>query len=59
LADVSEFFTAFIIIAMMKAVSTFETSANLLGTTRRNIPEDAHLYTRRRNDLKSHQSTCV
>jgi hypothetical protein len=29
---------------MMKAESTFETSVSLYQTTRRNIPEDSHLY---------------
>jgi hypothetical protein len=31
------------------------TSANLHQTTRRNNPEDSHLHTRRRENLKSHQ----
>jgi hypothetical protein len=37
----------------MEAVSTSETSVNFYETTRRNIPEDSHLYTRRRENLKS------
>jgi hypothetical protein len=39
---------------MMAAVSTSETSAYFYQTTRRNIPEDGHLHTRRHEDLKSH-----
>jgi hypothetical protein len=39
---------------MMEAVSRFETSVNFYQTTRRNIPEDSHLHTRRRENLKSH-----
>jgi hypothetical protein len=39
---------------MMEAVSTSETSVNCYQTTRRNIPEDSHLHTRRRENLKSH-----
>jgi hypothetical protein len=42
-----------IIILMMEAVSTSETSVNFYQTTWRNIPEDSHLYTRRREILKS------
>jgi hypothetical protein len=40
---------------MMEAVSTSETSVNFYQTARRNIPEDSHLHTRRRENLKSHQ----
>lgn len=39
---------------MMEAVSTYETSIDFYKTKRRNIPEDSHLRTRRRKDLKSH-----
>jgi hypothetical protein len=39
---------------MMEAVSTSETSVNLYETKRRNIPEDIHLHTHRRENLKSH-----
>jgi hypothetical protein len=39
---------------MMEAASTSETSVNFYQTTRRNNPEDSHLYTRRRENLKSH-----
>jgi hypothetical protein len=39
---------------MMEAVSTSKTSVNLYQTTRRNNPEDSHLYIRRRENLKSY-----
>jgi c-di-GMP-related signal transduction protein len=39
---------------MMEAASTSETSVNFYQTTRRNNQEDNHLYTRRRENLKSH-----
>jgi hypothetical protein len=39
---------------MMAAASTSETSVNIFQTTRRNDPEDSHLHTRRRENLKSH-----
>jgi hypothetical protein len=39
---------------MMEAASTSETSVNFYQTTRRNDPEDSHLYIRRREILKSH-----
>jgi hypothetical protein len=38
---------------MMEAASTYETSVNFYQTTRRNIPEDSHLHTRLRENLKS------
>jgi hypothetical protein len=38
---------------MMEAVSTSETSVNFYQTTQRNIPEDSHLHTRHRKNLKS------
>jgi transposase-like protein len=38
----------------METISTSETSVNFYQTTRRNIPEDSHLNTRRRKNLKSH-----
>jgi hypothetical protein len=38
----------------MEAASTSETSVNFYHTTQRNIPEDSHLHTRRRQNLKSH-----
>jgi hypothetical protein len=40
---------------MMEAVSTSETSVISYQTTQRNIPEDSHFNTRRRENLKSHQ----
>jgi hypothetical protein len=58
LIDVSQVLAAFIIRAialMMKAVSTSETSVNFYQATRRNNPEDSHLHTRRRENLKSHK----
>jgi hypothetical protein len=39
---------------MANAVSTLETSVNIYQSTWRSIPEDSHLHTRRREDLKSH-----
>jgi hypothetical protein len=37
---------------MMEAASISETSVNFYHTTRRNIPQDTHLHTRRRYNLK-------
>jgi hypothetical protein len=45
---------AVFIALMMEAASTSETSANFYQTARRNNPEDSHLRTRRRENLKSH-----
>jgi hypothetical protein len=56
LTDVSETLTASIGVItdlMMEAVSTSETSVNIRQITRRNIPEDSHLHSRRRENLKS------
>jgi hypothetical protein len=39
---------------MLEAVRTSETSVNFNVTTRRYIPEDSKLHTRRRKNLKSH-----
>jgi hypothetical protein len=39
---------------MMEAENSSETSVNFYQTTRRNNPEDSHLHTRRRENLKSH-----
>jgi hypothetical protein len=39
---------------MMEAVRTSETSVNINLTTRRYIPEESKLHTRRRENLKSH-----
>jgi hypothetical protein len=38
----------------MEAASTSETSVNFYQTTRHNNPDDRHLHTRRRKNLKSH-----
>jgi hypothetical protein len=38
---------------MMEAASTSETSVNFYQTTRRNNPEDSHVHTHRRENLKS------
>jgi hypothetical protein len=40
----------------MVAASTSETSVNIHQTKRRNNPEDSHLHSRRRENLKSHLS---
>jgi hypothetical protein len=39
---------------MMDAASTSETSVNFYETTRHYNPEDSHLHTRRRENLKSY-----
>jgi hypothetical protein len=39
---------------MMEAVSVSKTSVNFYETTRRNTPEDGHLHTCRRENLKPH-----
>jgi hypothetical protein len=39
---------------MMEAARTSETLANFYQTTRRYIPEDSHLLTHRRENLKSY-----
>jgi hypothetical protein len=41
-------------IALMKAASTSETLVNFYQTTRRYNPEDSHLHTHRRENLKSY-----
>jgi hypothetical protein len=43
-----------LIAPVMKAASTYETSVNFYQITPRNNPEDNHLHTRRRENLKSH-----
>jgi hypothetical protein len=40
----------------MEAIITSETSVNFYQTTRRNITEDSHLHTRRRENLKSYKT---
>jgi hypothetical protein len=42
---------------MMEAVRTSETSVNINVTTRRYIPEDCKLHTRRRENLKSQKKS--
>jgi hypothetical protein len=44
---------------MMKAVRSSSTSVNTYQTTRRNIPEEIHLHTRRRKNLKPHEPNNV
>jgi hypothetical protein len=45
-----------LIALMLEAASTSETSVNFYRTTRRNILEDSHLHTGRRENLKYHQA---
>jgi hypothetical protein len=40
---------------MMVAINASETSVNFYQSTRRSIPEDSNLNTRRRENLKYHQ----
>jgi hypothetical protein len=42
------------IVLMMEAIRTSETSVKFNVTTRRHIPEYSKLHTRRRENLKSH-----
>jgi hypothetical protein len=42
------------IVLVVEAGRTSETSVNFYESTRRNIPEDGHLHTSRRENLKSH-----
>jgi hypothetical protein len=41
---------------MMDATNTSEISVNFYQTTQRNNPEDSHIRTRRRENLKSYSS---
>jgi hypothetical protein len=50
---------ASIIRAMMEAASTSETSVNFYQTTWCKKPEDSHLHTRHRENLKSHQEAML
>jgi hypothetical protein len=50
--DFSEVLAASIAL-MMEAASTSVTSVNFYQTARRNNPEDSHLHTRPRENLKS------
>jgi hypothetical protein len=45
---------ASIIARMMVAASTAETSVNFYRTTLRYNPENSHLFTRRRDNIKAH-----
>jgi hypothetical protein len=45
-----------VIALILEAVSTPETSVNFYQTTRRYNPEDSHLYTHRRENLKSRKT---
>jgi hypothetical protein len=55
-ADITAMLTASIIALITEAVNTSETSVNLYyQTTRHNLPEDSHLHTRRRENLKHSQ----
>jgi hypothetical protein len=42
---------------MMEAITSSKTSVNFYQTTCHNIPEDSHLHTRRRENLKTQQGT--
>jgi hypothetical protein len=42
-----------LIALIMDTVSTYKTSVRFYQTTRRNVSEDSHLHTRRRENLKS------
>jgi hypothetical protein len=44
---------------MMEAASTSETSVNFYQTTRRYNPEDSHLQTHRRENLKSNNIVII
>jgi hypothetical protein len=55
LFEAKYYFRVRVFALMMEEVSTSETPVNLYQTTRRNIPEDSHLQTRYRVNLKSHQ----
>jgi hypothetical protein len=48
-----------LIALMVVAASTSETQLNFYQITRRSNPEDSHLYTRRRENLKSHWKESV
>jgi hypothetical protein len=52
--DVSDVHTAFIVTLMMVSVRTSETSVYSNWTARRYMPDDSHLHTRCRENLKSH-----
>jgi hypothetical protein len=51
------FWVAALIALVMEAVQTSETLVNLHQSTRRYNPEDSHLRTHRRENLKPHNIT--
>jgi hypothetical protein len=55
LTDVSEMLTASIIALIMGAVGTSQTSGSFSKITWQCIPEGSHLYSRCRENLKSHE----
>jgi hypothetical protein len=54
LVEVYRRFRGKIIALMMEAANTSETSVKFYQTTRRSNPEERHLRTRRRKNLKSY-----
>jgi hypothetical protein len=54
ITDVSEVPVASIIVLMMEAASTSETSVSFHQTTHRNITQDSHLDIRLRENLEFH-----
>jgi hypothetical protein len=57
LHNLLSFAPGLIIALMMEAARTSETSVNFNVTTRRYIPEDTKLHTRRHENMKSHMET--
>jgi hypothetical protein len=55
--NVSEVLAASIIALVMEAARTSETLVNVYQTTRRYNPDDSHLHTHRRENLKSYSVT--
>jgi hypothetical protein len=55
--DVSEVLATVTIALIIEAANTYETSADFYRTARRSKPEDSHLHSRRREDLKSQSFT--
>jgi hypothetical protein len=53
------FWDVALIALMMETISTSETSANFYQAARRNNPEDSHLLTCCRENLKSHFDICL
>jgi hypothetical protein len=48
-----------LIVLMIEAANTSETSVKIYQATRRNNPEDSHLHTHRRENLKSYHSSTL